>query len=446
MLGLLALSVGANAQSWTDQATNFSANYGVAIISPVDANTVWIAPYDGTGANPPAYPKVFAKTTNGGATWTATNITGLTAQANVMISDLFAIDANTAWIVTAPTTGTAGNGIYKTTNGGTSWTQQTAYSTASFANQIYFWDANNGWSAGDPVGGAFQMYKTSNGGTTWTAVSGTPAAISSNEYGYNQRCKYVIGDNIWIGTSSGRLLHSTDRGSTWTAAFTPVLDFGGNVTTGSSGLFTFRDGNNGLLISIDGLTAYGDIPSVAMYSSSDGGANWDTMDPTGLWYFGDVTYVPGTPNTYVTTGVYALDPSYMGSAYSSDGGNTWTSIDDGVQRYAVGFIDSSTGWAGTFSDGPGGTTGIVKLQGTLGVSDISSVKTNLKVYPNPAVDVVNLTAAKNIKGGTIFDASGKKVMTYTGSEINVSSLAKGTYILQVYYGGGAVENTKLIKQ
>ena len=43
--------------------------------------------------------------------------------------------------------------------------------------------------------------------------------------------------------------------------------------------------------------------------------------------------------------------------------------------------------------------------------------------------------------------TGKKVKSFNAAnEINVSSLAKGTYILQVYYGGGAVENTKLIKK
>ncbi|MBP3840356.1 MAG: T9SS type A sorting domain-containing protein, partial [Chryseobacterium sp.] len=107
-----------------------------------------------------------------------------------------------------------------------------------------------------------------------------------------------------------------------------------------------------------------------------------------------------------------------------------------------------TGWAGFFSDGPTGSEGIFKFSGNLalGVSD-NAVKSNLKVYPNPATDIVNVSSNKKIENITVIDMTGKKVQSFkAGNQINVSSLAKGTYILQVYYGEGAVENTKLIKK
>ncbi len=437
-LGLLSMSLGMNAQSWVDQGIKYAQSYYPSTISIVDANTVWTSASDGSGAK--TYPKVISKTTNG-STWTATNITGLTSQSTATVSDLFALDANVAFIVTAPSSGTAGNGIYKTTNGGGTWTKQTGYSTSSFANQIHFWDANNGWTAGDPVAGKFEMYKTSNGGTTWTAVAGAPAQIG-DEYGYNLSNKYVIGDNIWIGTSIGRLLHSADRGTTWTASYTPVLDFGGNEVSGSSGTYAFKDANNGLLIAVDN-----NVQAV-IYSTTDGGANWEPLNTTGTWYFGDITYVPGTSNTYVTTGIYNLDTTVQGSAYSKDGGVTWVSIDAGLQRGAVKFLNPTTGWAGQFSDGPTGVEGILKFNGDLSLAvNEASAKSNLKVFPNPAVDVVNLTSNKEVKSVTIYDLSGKKVKSTTDTkQINVSSLAKGTYILQANYGGGAVENTKIIKK
>jgi len=438
-LALISLSIGTNAQSWVDQGTKFAQYYYPGVISIVDANTVWITASDGSGAG--TYPKVISKTTNG-STWATTNITGLTSSSTATVSDLFALDANTAFIVTAPSSGTAGNGIYKTTNGGTSWTKQTGYSTASFANQIHFWDENNGWTAGDPVGGKFEMYKTSNGGTTWTAVANTPAPINSDEYGYNLNNKYIVGDNIWIGTSLGRILHSTDRGTTWAAYSTPVLDFAGNIVEGSSGTYAFKDGSNGLLIAVDG-----DVNAV-LYSTTDGGATWEPIDATGTWYFGDITYVPGTSNTYVTTGIYTDDVAVQGSAYSKDGGLTWVSIDAGLQRGVVKFLNPTTGWAGQFSDGPTGAEGILKFNGdlSLAVNEASS-KSNLKVFPNPVVDVVNLTSNKEVKSVTIYDLTGKKVKsTNETKQINVSNLAKGTYILQANYGNGAVENTKIIKK
>lgn len=442
LTGLALVSMAAQAQTWVPQGTKFPANFGVDEIDIVDANTVWTFAYDGSGAG--TYPKVVSRTTDGGATWTATTVAG--PGSNALISDISALDANTAWIITAPhTAGTNANRIWKTTNGGANWTQQTSgYTSGSFGNQIYFWDANEGWTAGDPIGGFFEMYKTTNGGTTWTLVPGRPAAMG--DFGY-VALKEVVGDNIWIGTDIGRILRSTDRGATWTASFSPVLDFGGVTTSGSSGAFAFKDANNGLLIAVDGADSPA-TTTASLYSSDDGGANWDPLSPTGTWYFGDITYVPGTANTYVSTGINSGDPSWMGSSYSTDGGVTWVSIDTGSQRGKVQFLNPTTGWAGQFSDGPTGSTGILKFSGNLalGTSD-NAVKSSLKVYPNPATDIVTVSADRKIENITVIDMSGKKVQSFKADkQINVSALAKGTYILQVYYGGGAVENTKLIKK
>ena len=369
-----------------------------------------------------------------------------------MISDIAAIDANTAWIVTAPSdTGPNANKIWKTINGGTSWNQQTSgYTAGSFANHIYFWDANNGWTSGDPLSGKFEMFKTNDGGTSWTPVAGALAPESGDEFTY-VGLKAVVGDNLWVGTSTGRIMRSTDRGTTWAVSPSPANDFGGVITSGSSGSFAFKDANNGLLLTVDGA----DDPlttSAVLYSTSNGGASWTAMAPTGPWYFGDITHVPGTPNTYVSTGINpgtAAEPrpEWLGSSYSTDGGQTWTAIDAGSQRGKVDFLNVTTGWAGQFSDGPGGVKGILKFNGSLlGVSN-NAVKAGLQVYPNPAVDVVSVTAKKSIEVINIFDMTGKKVKSFKGTnQVNVSSLAKGTYILQVFYGGGAVETTKLMKK
>lgn len=434
------------AQSWIAQPTNFPANYGIDEMVIIDANTVWTFPYDGSGtAN--SYPKMVGRTTNGGATWTASAVSG--PGSNALFSDIAAIDANTAWIVTAPfAAGTNANRVWKTTNGGTSWTQQLpGYTSASFANHVYFWDANNGWTSGDPTpaGSKFEMYKTSNGGTSWTAITTAPTAISTDEFTY-VGIKKVLGDHIWVGTSQGRILHSPDRGATWTAAYSPVLDFGGVITTGSSGEMAFSSASKGLLIAVDGAGSPA-TATASLYESSDGGANWDLITPTGTFYSAGISYVPGTANTYVTTGSNFQVTGWMGSAYSTDGGHTWTSIDTDEQRTKVQFLNPTTGWAGQFSDGPAGTKGIMKFSGNLALATSeTAVKSALKVYPNPATDVVNVTSNKKIEYVNIIDLSGKRVDGAKGSQINVSNLAKGTYILQVNYGGGAVENTKLIKK
>lgn len=449
-VALIALSVGVNAQSWVKQATKFPDSFGVQELSIVDANTVWITAFDGrsTANGGGTYPKIVSKTVNGGATWTAYTISNIPSIA--LIGDIAGVDANTAFVVTASTTNTPSNGIWKTTNGGTNWVKQNVYGTQSFSNIVYFWDANNGFTAGDQVNGKHEMYKTSNGGATWTAVAGAPAVQTASEYGLTGM-KDVKGDNIWIGTTTGRLLRSSDRGTTWISSATPIVSFGGGVdgggADGSMGKMTFKDANNGILLGVDNST------DAVLYSTTNGGATWTPIDDiVGTWFFGDIEYVPGTANTYVSSGVNGNAPQGTGSSYSTDGGKTWKLIDnisgpEGGQRGKLGFLNASTGWCGFYGDAAG-TEGIFKLNGNLSLAvSEAGLKSSLKVSPNPAVDVIKVTSDKEIKSVTIYDLSGKKVQSYKdASQVNVASLAKGTYVLQVYYGNNSVENTKLIKK
>lgn len=448
LTGFALVTVLAQAQNtWIPQATKFANSFGVNEIAIVDAQTVWITAYDGTAAG--TYPKAVSRTTNGGATWTATTVSG--PGSNSLSADIAAVDANTAWLATAGTSASPNsNAIWKTVNGGTSWTRQTiGYTAASFTNMVYFWNANEGWTGGDPKNGVFEMYRTTNGGTTWTAVAGNiPAPTAADEYGLTG-AKAVAGDHVWFGTTKGRIFHSPDRGATWTAAFSPALDFGGGAAgggvDGSSAKMTFKDGMNGYLLTVDGQVT-GGTPTAAIYTTTNGGSTWEQVTPTGTWYFGDIEYVPGTVNTLVTTGINSGSPDYMGSAYSTDGGVTWNSIDTGAQRGKVEFLNPTTGWAGQFAD-TAGTKGILKFSGNLALATSeNATKSQLKVFPNPATDIVNVTSNKKVENVSVIDLSGKKVQSVKGSQVNVSSLAKGTYILQVYYGGGAVESTKLIKK
>lgn len=454
-LSLVSLSLTAFAQnSWVAQGTKFATSYGVNEISIADANTVWITAYDGSGATPRVYPKAFSKTIDGGTTWVASTIPTSTIPAAALVSDIFALDGTTAWLSTAYTgtgSSTNTNAVYKTTNGGTNWTRlTTGYTTASFPNIVHFWDANTGLTAGDPVSNVMQILRTTNGGTSWTPVTGVPAPSAANEYGLTG-AKYTTGDSVWFGTTKGRIYRTADKGLTWAANSTPALDFGGGAAgggvDGSSAKMAFKDASNGLLIAVDN-----EIDAV-LYATDDAGATWEPLETTGSWFFTDLAFVPGTTNTYVTTGNNSDAAVGTGSSFSTDGGLTWTLIDniagvDGGQRGSVKFLNSTTGWAGFFSDGPAGSEGILKFSGNLSLAvNEASAKSGLKVYPNPAVDVVNLTANKEIKSVNIYDLSGKKVKSTTDTkQINVSNLAKGTYILQAYYGNGSVENTKIIKK
>ena len=64
-------------------------------------------------------------------------------------------------------------------------------------------------------------------------------------------------------------------------------------------------------------------------------------------------------------------------------------------------------------------------EGTTGIEDVT--KNNISIYPNPANDVLTVEGLDGIVN--ILDINGKQVMNVTNGTVNISDLAKGTYII-----------------
>ncbi|MDR6968214.1 hypothetical protein J2X31_002231 [Flavobacterium arsenatis] len=85
----------------------------------------------------------------------------------------------------------------------------------------------------------------------------------------------------------------------------------------------------------------------------------------------------------------------------------------------------------------------VNIQEGLSVHNFDS--TNLKVYPNPVSNILNLSYTQNITNVAIFNVLGQEVITNnvnaTQGQIDMSDLASGTYLVKVTAG----DQTKTIK-
>lgn len=446
-LALLSLGSLSQAQTWVPKTTGAPALHFVNVLKAVDANTLWFTDTAATAATDTG--RYIGLSTDGGNTWSNKLISGPVAAAT--IGDMHPISATTAWIVSSGSG--AQNGIWKSTNAGTNWTKQTTapFSTGiSFANVVHFWDENNGFCAGDPFGtGAnlrYEMYTTTNGGTTWTNIpTGTaPTPLDGAEYAYTSKIT-VQGNNIWYGTDLGRVLYSPNRGASWQAFQTPAVDFGGVTVSGFTAEVAFKDSTNGLLVSDEDGVGF-------LHSTTNSGASWTPITPNGTFYANNIVYVPGTANTYVSSGFSD------GSSYSTDGGLNWTEI-TGDATYSpyfgsLAFVSATVGFAGGVSQAQSTDTGlpfpafnVFSGNLNLGVSDVNNNKTKLTAFPNPAVDVVTLKSSKDIKEIAIIDLSGKVVKREkSNGQVNVSNLAKGTYVAQAIYADGSLENTKVIKK
>jgi photosystem II stability/assembly factor-like uncharacterized protein len=144
------------------------------------------------------------KSTNAGNTWTASTVTGY---------------GGWLWDLDFPTTTTGyavgiAGGIIKTTDGGSTWSTQTAV-TSVWLRGVDFIDANTGYAVGD--GGV--ILKTTDGGTTWTTqTSGTTANLEDVKF-LTANTGYAVGHN----SNDAIILKTVNGGTTWTVNFSTTF-------------------------------------------------------------------------------------------------------------------------------------------------------------------------------------------------------------------------------
>ncbi len=313
---------------WVEQTPNLPGTGRVYVLSVVDEDTAWAlgiefgfsSPYQG-----------FTITHNGGNTWTGNTIP---ADSNFSNSSIHAIDGRTAWVSMSDFSGATSGGIFKTTDGGATWVQQTtAFSNpGGFANFVSFFDADDGVCMGDPTGGFFEIYTTSDGGDNWIRVPQTniPDPLT-DEFGFPSVFFLSSDSTIWFGTNRGRIFRSTDRGTNWDA-----FDVGLGTRSVQC---AFQNTEIGLAVTVFGRN---------IARTTDGGITWTRL-PTPPPIAGAINYIPGTESSYMICSVGAPLGTPLGSAYTLDGGASWTVIDN-VDHNAAFFVNPSVGWTGSFSD------------------------------------------------------------------------------------------------
>ena len=308
--------------------------------------------------------KIVVHTNDAGASWLIDTVPDPEDRGMMCV---FARGADTAWVGLANNMN-GGGAIWKTTDGGASWTQQTTteFSTG-WLDQVHFFDATDGLAIGDPnADGNWEVYTTTDGGTVWTylGVDITPAPLSS-EYGmYNECASY--GDSFWLPTSQGRVLYTTDRGASWAVS----------VVNSAWGYFTarFHDELNGI--------AHDYYSNGPIMVTSDGGVTWTPQPITPNVDVNNISLVPGVPGAYAFKGG---DPAKL--YVTTDNFVSYTLI-DGMNNFSLWplhMADATIGW--TAVPNLNSANGMYKISGPLtGVGEPgSTASTTLGVFPNPVV-------------------------------------------------------------
>jgi photosystem II stability/assembly factor-like uncharacterized protein len=282
-----------------DQAT---LSMGAIALAPSDPSVI----YAGTGEANNAgsnYGRGILVSTDGGASWT---LTGTSAFDRLAIAKIAVdpTDPNTAYAAVNDFANNGrpfaeGTGIYKTTDGGTTWTSTTASLNDSFDpySDVVI-DPNNpatvymaiGDVFGNPYGtGGNGVYKSTDAGATWTKLGGglptnpnTIGRVTLAVAPSNPQVLYasISGTGQTGSTAFGslfRIMRSDDGGATWTdltRSDTPnYMNFQGDYDT-----TLIVDPTDPAVVYAGGAAgpAFGEPP--ALIRSTDGGVTWSDLD------------------------------------------------------------------------------------------------------------------------------------------------------------------------
>ena len=118
--------------------------------------------------------------------------------------------------------------------------------------------------------------------------------------------------------------------------------------------------------------------------------------------------------------------------------DSWTSYEGTVNE-----TDNTITY--TFSDAVSFKAVTASASGaTLTIEDLNPASSSILVYPNPTADRIYIQADTNSKA-ELFDLMGRKVRSTNQSQIDMSNLSRGNYILQVKTQN-KTQSFKIIKQ
>ncbi|MDD3080148.1 MAG: T9SS type A sorting domain-containing protein [Paludibacter sp.] len=267
-------------------------------VSVVNQNVIWLT--DQTNLS-------VSISTDDGQTWVNRPYTELFD--GCTLGSFSAVSETTAYIVAAGAYAetVSKTGLYKTTDGGISWTKvSNVFSSSSFPNFVYFWNENEGLTMGDAYPNEnFELYTTSDAGQTWEPVPSGQMPSGNSEWGLNSSSHVVVrNETIYFTTSGGRLFKSNDKGHNWTVINTPA-------TSNSYLSADFKNDNQGMVVISDATNN-----DYRVYTTDNGGTTWDQQDGD-YWFLKRIKYDPVHEVYFSTSSLYGL-------AYSADNGKTWT--------------------------------------------------------------------------------------------------------------------------
>jgi hypothetical protein len=365
--------------SWTNSGTAFDACHVTDIrVDPNDSNRVIVAVHR-FGRYVTSCANGLYRTSDGGTTWSLLSVAGIGTYSSGALHEPLSLTVANAVGATTWYAGFWGDGVFKSVNGGDSWT---LVKSAAGAGRVSVAAARN-----DPArvatvmenastGQVLGIWSSTNGGTDWTPLTVSPSAdaaaqsisFCSTQCWYDLTSAvaddgtvYAGGLFVWkqSGTSvtdigfkaNGSGIHSDQHALSFDASGRLWVGSDGGVYRTPDGGVSFSNLNAGLSINQIEPGISGSLAGTFVAGSQDTGTNRYTGSTSWTQIFGgDGGASAVAPGPVAGPSDDTIYVSYTyGTAYkSTNGGLTWTYITsvpkasgDGVQFYAPFAMDPS---------------------------------------------------------------------------------------------------------
>jgi photosystem II stability/assembly factor-like uncharacterized protein len=332
-------TAGLTPSSWTSRGPqNIGGRTRALVIHPSNRNILWAGSVSGG----------IWKSTNAGTNWAPLNDFLPNLAANCLA--ISPADPNTLYCGTGEgyfnTDAVNGAGIFKTTDGGTTWNQLPATANWESVNRIAISPTNSNiiLAARRPSG----IYRSTDGGQSWVNTQGAAGAlfVAFDPSDGNKAVAHVMEFDTNLSNWFHWALYSTNAGATWQlSSLSSVPGFPSRIE-----LAYAPSSPNIVYASLQTPIACPSPPCWAgrIWRSTNGGQTYTMMTPSGdtngSWYANPLWVSPTDPNFLVFGGFNFLKSTDAGVTFTQISGGYILTQDPHPDEH---FVVSDTGFNGT---------------------------------------------------------------------------------------------------
>ncbi|MEO8517016.1 MAG: oxidoreductase [Flavobacterium sp.] len=206
-----------------------------------------------------------------------------------------------------------------------------------FYDSMQFFNDLEGIAIGDPTEECPSIIKTHDGGVTWQKLPCTtlPKFTDGEAFFAASNTNLIVRNNeVWMvsGGKKSKVYHSKDKGNTWTAFETPILQ--GQAMTGAF-CADFYDEKIGVIAGGNYEKPDQNFQNKAL--TTDGGKTWKLIaENQGFGYASCVQFFPNSGGKSI------ISVGASGVYYTRNSGETWEQLAPDKDFLTIRFIDDKT--------------------------------------------------------------------------------------------------------